>query len=156
MIGKYYLVDAGYMLRSGLITPYRGVRYHLKEYSKSGPKTYQELFNLRHASLRNVIERTFGVLKKRFPILSGASEPHYPVEVVTEIVLACCILHNYLIGVDPDDEIIKLVDEELMNSEAQLENVCPREKDSEDARVGAAIRNDIAQKMWQDYIQHRE
>nr|XP_009793836.1 PREDICTED: uncharacterized protein LOC104240661 [Nicotiana sylvestris] len=29
--GKYYLVDAGFMLRSGLITPYRGERYHLKE-----------------------------------------------------------------------------------------------------------------------------
>ncbi|XVF67480.1 hypothetical protein PTKIN_Ptkin10aG0124900 [Pterospermum kingtungense] len=28
--GKYYLVDAGFPLRSGLLTPYRGVRYHLK------------------------------------------------------------------------------------------------------------------------------
>lgn len=30
-IGKFYLIDAGFMLRGGLITPYRGVRYHLKE-----------------------------------------------------------------------------------------------------------------------------
>ncbi|VFQ68708.1 unnamed protein product [Cuscuta campestris] len=29
--GKYYLVDAGFMLTRGLITPYRGVRYHLKD-----------------------------------------------------------------------------------------------------------------------------
>ena len=34
-LGKYYLVDAGFMLRSGLITPYRKVRYHLKEYSRN-------------------------------------------------------------------------------------------------------------------------
>ncbi|VFQ80855.1 unnamed protein product [Cuscuta campestris] len=31
--GKYYLVDAGFMLTRGLITPYRGVRYHLKEFA---------------------------------------------------------------------------------------------------------------------------
>ncbi|QHO02525.1 uncharacterized protein DS421_13g424530 [Arachis hypogaea] len=31
--GKYYLGDAGFMLKPGILTPYRGVRYHLKEYS---------------------------------------------------------------------------------------------------------------------------
>ncbi|KAG6500231.1 hypothetical protein ZIOFF_040074 [Zingiber officinale] len=35
--GKYYLVDAGFMLKSSLITPYRGERYHLKEYSRNPP-----------------------------------------------------------------------------------------------------------------------
>ncbi|KAI3701264.1 hypothetical protein L2E82_45915 [Cichorium intybus] len=47
----------------------RGVRYHLKEYSTRAPENSKELFNLRHASLRNAIERAFGVLKKRFPII---------------------------------------------------------------------------------------
>ncbi|XP_072084404.1 uncharacterized protein [Arachis hypogaea] len=28
--GKYYLGDAGFMLKPGILTPYRGVRYHLK------------------------------------------------------------------------------------------------------------------------------
>ncbi|KAH1031130.1 hypothetical protein J1N35_043304, partial [Gossypium stocksii] len=28
--GKYYLTDAGYGIRNGYITPYHGVRYHLK------------------------------------------------------------------------------------------------------------------------------
>ena len=90
------------MLRSGLITPYRGVRYHLKEYSKRGPENCQELFNLRHASLRNVIERSFGVLKKRFPIISTTAEHHYSITTATKIVLACCIIHNSLMGADPD------------------------------------------------------
>ncbi|KAK5824347.1 hypothetical protein PVK06_019118 [Gossypium arboreum] len=31
--GKYYLADAGYGIRNRYITPYRGVRYHLKEFS---------------------------------------------------------------------------------------------------------------------------
>ena len=32
---KYYLADAGYALAPWCLTPYRGVRYHLKEWSKS-------------------------------------------------------------------------------------------------------------------------
>ena len=33
--GKYYLVDAGYALRKGFLTPYQGVRCHLKEQAQS-------------------------------------------------------------------------------------------------------------------------
>lgn len=29
--GKYFLADAGYALKKGILTPYRGVRYHLRE-----------------------------------------------------------------------------------------------------------------------------
>jgi hypothetical protein len=34
--GKFYLGDAGFPLCDGLIVPYRGVRYHLKEWEQSG------------------------------------------------------------------------------------------------------------------------
>ena len=83
------------MLRSGLITPYRGQRYHLKEYSRNPPRNAHELFNLRHASLRNAIERAFGVLKKHFPIIGSSTEPHYGLETQKKIISVCCILHNY-------------------------------------------------------------
>jgi hypothetical protein len=33
------------------------------------PSTYQELYNLRHSRARNVVERTFGLLKKKWAIL---------------------------------------------------------------------------------------
>ncbi|XP_074346284.1 uncharacterized protein LOC141685059 [Apium graveolens] len=59
---KYYLVDAGLPHRIGLIAPFRGACYHLKEYSTRGPQNAKELFNYRHASLRNTIKRAFGVL----------------------------------------------------------------------------------------------
>ncbi|KAG6531882.1 hypothetical protein ZIOFF_005717 [Zingiber officinale] len=38
------------------------VRYHLQEFTGQGrhPENAKELFNLRHASLRNAIERIFG------------------------------------------------------------------------------------------------
>ena len=74
---KNYLVDVGFMLRSGFITLHRGERYHLKEYSRNPPRKACELFNLHHASLQNAIERAFGVSKKRFPIVGSSTEPHY-------------------------------------------------------------------------------
>ncbi|KAF2302879.1 hypothetical protein GH714_010073 [Hevea brasiliensis] len=131
--GKYYLVDAGFMLRSGLITPYRGERYHLKEYSRNPPRNARELFNLRHASLRNAIERAFGVVKKRFPIIASYIEPHYGVEKQKEIILACCILHNYLMNVDPDENILAEVDAELINNDIYQDQHRSSREESEDA-----------------------
>lgn len=66
--GKYYLADAGYSNCDFLLTLYVGVRYHLKEQVGAGkrPENAMELFNLRHSQLRNVIERIFEVLKRRF------------------------------------------------------------------------------------------
>ena len=69
IVGKYFLVDAGYTNGPGFLAPYRGTRYHLNEWIGNTPQNYKELFNLRHASARNVIERSFGVLKKRWSIL---------------------------------------------------------------------------------------
>ncbi|XP_021737717.1 protein ALP1-like [Chenopodium quinoa] len=108
--GKYYLGDAGYMLKTSLITPYRGVRYHLKEYSNRSPENAKEIFNHRYASLRNAIERAFGVLKKRFGIIGGTNEPQYSLKTQTDIIVVCCILHNFLMGFDPDQSLIDEVD----------------------------------------------
>ncbi|XP_070005183.1 uncharacterized protein [Nicotiana sylvestris] len=153
--GKYYLVDAGLMLRSVLITPYRGEQYHLKEYSRNPPQNPRELFNLRHTSLRNAIERAFGVLKKRFPIISSSTEPSYGVETQKLIIFACCILHNYLRGADPNDELLAQVDAELMNdNDVHEEPPNPRES-NEEFRRGELIRDgiatDIAADMWANY-----
>ncbi|KAH9094495.1 hypothetical protein LEN26_018303, partial [Aphanomyces euteiches] len=94
---RYYLGDAGYALSPFVLTPYRGVRYHLKEFKEGNkkPRNMQELFNLRHSSCRNVIERTFGVVKKRFPILSRM--PSYPYKRQVSIVLADCTIHNFIL-----------------------------------------------------------
>ncbi|XLU60905.1 hypothetical protein S245_020114, partial [Arachis hypogaea] len=90
--GKFYFGDARFMLKHGLIIPYRGIRYHLKEYAKRGLENKKELFNLRHVSLRNVIKRSFEILKKKFATITSGTEPHYDFETMTEIVLACFIL----------------------------------------------------------------
>ncbi|CAL2252794.1 unnamed protein product [Prunus armeniaca] len=58
------------------------------------PQNENELFNLRHASLRNVIERIFGIFKSRFTIFKSA--PPFPFKTQAELVLACVALHNFL------------------------------------------------------------
>nr|CAD1827961.1 unnamed protein product [Ananas comosus var. bracteatus] len=56
--GYFYLCDAGYPNGEGFLTPYRGQRYHLSEWRQARqPQTPQELYNYKHSSARNVIER---------------------------------------------------------------------------------------------------
>ncbi|CUS11898.1 unnamed protein product, partial [Tuber aestivum] len=69
---NFYLVDhAGYTSSSQFFTPYRNVRYYLKEQiiGNQVPSMVKELYNLHHASARNCVERILGMLKYQFPIL---------------------------------------------------------------------------------------
>ncbi|KAL4562191.1 hypothetical protein LXL04_034389 [Taraxacum kok-saghyz] len=66
---KYYLCDAAYSHIRGFMAPYRNVRYWLGDFRQRRVLTNKEKFNHAHAKLRNVIERSYGVLKARFPIL---------------------------------------------------------------------------------------
>ncbi|XP_015935347.1 protein ALP1-like [Arachis duranensis] len=112
--GKFYLGDAGFMLKHALITPYRGIRYHLKEFDGRG------------------------------------TEPYYDVEVMVDIVLACIILHKFLMGVDPDHHLISQVDQELQNNNPEATNE-EREEVNEDYRRGVVLRDNMAAQMWTDY-----
>ena len=87
-----------------LPTPYRGVRYHLTKFgSRNHPTNARELFNLRHSSLRVIVERAFGALKNRFRILDN--KPFHPYKTQVKLVLACCILHNWIIGFGIDQVV---------------------------------------------------
>lgn len=89
-------MDCGFSNRRQFLAPFRGVRYHLKDFGGQGrhPRNASELFNLRHSSLRNVIERIFGIFKSRFTIFKTA--PPFPFRTQAELVLACAGLHNFL------------------------------------------------------------
>ena len=70
MLGYYYLVDASYTNGEGFFAPYRGIRYHLSEWKDSYmPVTSEKYFNMKHASVQNVIERCIGILKMCWAIL---------------------------------------------------------------------------------------
>ncbi|CAN1293917.1 Putative nuclease HARBI1, partial [Linum perenne] len=92
--GQYYLCDAGYANCEGFLTPFRGQRYHLKEWGQNRPRTPEEYYNMKHACARNVIERAFGLLKMWWAILRDTT--WYSPEVFGRIVHACCLLHNFI------------------------------------------------------------
>lgn len=58
------------------------------------PANKEELFNLRHASARNAVERIFGVLKRRFRILS--IPPEYNLQVQATVPVALAAIHNFI------------------------------------------------------------
>ncbi|KAL5539393.1 hypothetical protein UlMin_044022 [Ulmus minor] len=108
--GYYYLVDAGYTNCNGFLAPYRGQRYHLSEWAHGRhPNTHEEFFNMKHSAARNVIERCFGVLKNRWAILRSPS--FYPIKTQNRIIMACCLLHNFIRREMPNDPYDNVVDE---------------------------------------------
>ncbi|KAL8535514.1 hypothetical protein ACS0TY_011226 [Phlomoides rotata] len=93
--GNYYICDGGYPNGDGYLSPCWGIRYHLKEWGSGAslPRNKEEYFNMKHERARNVIERSFDVLKKSWVILRSAL--FYPIRVQNCIILTCCLLHNF-------------------------------------------------------------
>ena len=65
LLGNYFLVDCGFPNRRKFLAHFRSFHYHLQDFAGQGrdPKNEKELFNLHHSSLRNIIERIFGIFK---------------------------------------------------------------------------------------------
>jgi DDE superfamily endonuclease len=153
--GKYLLGDAGFANCDTCLAPYRGVRYHLKEWAAANkrPQNKEELFNLRHSRLRNVIERTFGILKSRYKILT-LPRP-FKMEAQARIVPALCVLHNILVNIreiDLEDvEILEDLEDTVDTPEAVREHRGAVITNTESLRA-AQKRDEIATAMWSDYL----
>jgi hypothetical protein len=148
--GKYWLGDAGYGNSEYVMAPYRGVRYHLKEQRQADLKlnNAKELFNLRHASLRNVIERIFGVVKRKFKILGLGTE--YLVDTQIHLVLGLLGLYNFIClykGVENEDQG---VDYEILEDDEVIEPLVQGSV----ASVMDKRRDELARNMWEAYCIH--
>lgn len=152
MLGTYYLCDNGYANSEGFLTPYKGVRYHLKEWGPESrkPQNPVELFNMRHTRARNVIERAFGIMKMRWGFLRSAS--YYPVKVQMRLVMACFLLHNFIRSEMKNDPIEQIINE--------YEDVGDDEDVHDDEDFVDAIetttawnqkRDELANSMWENY-----
>nr|XP_034591814.1 protein ALP1-like [Setaria viridis] len=149
--GKFYLVDSGYPNRTGYLAPYKGIKYHLPEF-RSGPmpKGMKETFNYAHSSLRNVIERSFGVLKMKWRILLGI--PSFPMHKQSKIIVACMALHNFIRENDMADTAFSMYDmdenfvplNEQSNCEGQATNTQGGE---EDCNMNA-FRDELARGLY--------
>jgi len=124
------------------LAPYRGQRYHLKEW-KDGykPRTSQEYFNMKHSAARNVIERCFGLLKMRWAILRNSS--FYEAETHANIISACCLLHNLIRREMKFDPLEPLLDtdygRQLMNADDDGDNI-------------DVVESSIAWTLWRDNL----
>lgn len=76
------------------------------------PRTEAEK-RYQHAQIksRNVAERTYGVLKRRFPCLELGL--HYPLEKVQDIIVACCILYNKIRQENHEEDVDPIRREEI-------------------------------------------
>lgn len=121
----------------------------MTEFGDHPPENEKELFNLRHSSLRTTIERGFGILKKRFRVLDA--EPFWSFQTQVDVVLACCVIHNHIMGVDPNDSIMEefVCDVESLNQSGRVYQT--RREVQEESREWIIKRDVICQAMWDDY-----
>ena len=152
----HYLVDAGYTNCKGFLAPFRGQRYHLKEWEDgTQPRNAQEYYNMKHSHARNVIEICFGVLKSRWAILRSPS--FFPIKTQNRIILACCLLHNFIRHEMPNDVPDPIPEDECENVEEDEE-----QEDNDDlitavepSEEWTGWRNTVAQDMFNDWRNRR-
>lgn len=79
-----FVADEAFMLRPDMLKPFsqRELNYE------------RRIFNYRLSRARRIIENVFGILVARFRIFH--TEINLSVDRIEIIVLACCVLHNYL------------------------------------------------------------
>lgn len=159
---RYYLADAGFGQRKGIVIPYPRVRYHLKDWGDvdQRPQTSKELYNLRHAMLRTVVEQVFGRCKRKWKIIRS-SAPEYDFNDQILFVYAVTGLYNFVMleGMTPDDSrreihLALTRKEQLVCFQAQemANRVLPE-------LSGHQTRDYITEKAWesyQSYINARE
>ncbi|XP_071718684.1 uncharacterized protein [Rutidosis leptorrhynchoides] len=150
--GKYYLVDKGYPDRKGYLVPYPKTRYHQSQFQKESPNNMQEAFNRSHSSLRSYIERSFGILKKRFRILREM--PRFSVQTQIDVITATFALHNYIRTNSQENILFAIIDQHPNYiPRDELIDVSNRDRSAEGIFEGRSnemkhVRNDIATLIW--------
>jgi hypothetical protein len=146
----YFLGDAAFSLKKGrCLTPFRGVRYHLNEFSSDRqPETAEELFNLRHSQMRVTIERTFGILKKRFKILRITDD--LSVKTICDTITVCALLHNFILQQRASNQLEDILSgiEENEISALPPEDQPTADDEDEEGGGGDTWRMEIAYQLW--------
>ncbi len=149
MIGKYYLVDAGYGAKPGFLPPFHATRYHLNEWGNHPVENERELFNLRHSSLRMKVDCAFGSLKRRFKVLDEA-KPFHPYPCQVDIVQACCIIHNWVLSDGADEFFVQ----DKNNNQTYHVYATSASGQAREHQQTVNLRQQIADAMWADREQY--
>lgn len=156
--GRYYLADGGYSPKDNrLLVPYQRTRYHLREQiaSNAKPETKEELFNLRHAQLRNCVERIFGIVKKRFEYVRVGPYPGRSILDQKRILMACFVLHNFILahGEQPLSTEPQLLQSDGYIGNDDVSGIEYKVPGFEEDEGMLKFRDEIAEDMWQDYLE---
>ncbi|OJD09847.1 hypothetical protein ACJ73_10059 [Blastomyces percursus] len=132
--GCYFLADVGY-----------------KE-NKGRPANKQELFNLRHASMRSVIESVFGIFKRRFRIYDRAREG-YSIRAQVHLFFALAAAHNFLNKYEEFEDELTV---DLLENEQEEDIYNEQSEERQDESKMIKKRDEIAEQMWEAYINYRD
>ncbi|PKA48780.1 hypothetical protein AXF42_Ash018722 [Apostasia shenzhenica] len=151
--GNYYLVDSGYANTDKFLSPHRGLKYHLANFGPNAHRSYtgpEEMFNHRHAQLRNIVERTFGIWKNRFSILKNMKL--FSLNVQADIVMAYAIIHNYISQFHLSDTYLHVnigsEDDDYGTNQNFDESILEGMIGVGDSNKGVILRTKIKNKMW--------
>ncbi|XP_060182235.1 uncharacterized protein LOC132611892 [Lycium barbarum] len=151
---KYYLCDAAYPNTRGFPAPYRNVRYWLGDYQRRRAINKEEKFNHAHSQLRNVIERAYGVLKARFPILDKM--PPYSIDIQRDVVVACFAVHKFIRKERINDELFNqydspqlIFDEEEGEQEDMLDEASGPNWTAEDSQIMHNMHEQLTLQLMQ-------
>ena len=106
---------------------------------------------MRHSKLRNVVERIYGVVKARYPILRDM--PHgYNFNTQCKIVLSSFLLHNFIRMNQNEEDLFDNVDNQEENN-----NILNLIEDDQIPDIGnnqeaQLWRQSIADAMWADWL----
>ncbi|XP_076889159.1 uncharacterized protein LOC143539846 [Bidens hawaiensis] len=149
---KYYLCDAAYAHTRGFMAPYRNVSYLLRDFRRRRALTNKEKFNHAHAKLRNYIERSFGVLKARFPILKRMAP--FSLEAQRNLTVACFELQNFIRKEGLSDELFEQYDQPdvlFRNTHVHVadEDEIEAHGTASDCEYMTQLRDEIAEQLMQ-------
>ena len=122
------------------------------------PQTKEELFNLRHSQLHNIIERIFGILKNKFKLATEPSDYHIDIQCL--IPLSLTILHNFLCAYEPNhiqNKLYAQMHEVPLNWRGNIEEYAEMMEDGHgvvyntEEACADAQRDRIATAMWNQY-----
>lgn len=127
----HLLGDKAYPCTPQLMTPY-------KDNNLTNP---QRRFNHLHSVARSTIERTFGLLKKRWRILKFMDVKC--IEWIPKYIIACCVLHNICILQED------VMDIEIMDNNDEADPIEPEHENNILRRQrGQAKRNRLCNELY--------
>lgn len=121
------VADSGYENTSRVITPLSQVNTHA-----------ENLFNESLIRTRNCVERSYGVWKRRFPVLSLGLRMH--IKKIQSIIVATAVLHN--ICCDNRDEVAPQLSGDFENVVNDVLSV-PHNRSGDDHNSSSSTRRSL-------------